>query len=387
MSQLNRSLLPAGMAIAVSHDIHARGRKICLPTNSHEYPARVMYDYVAGLSHESHVRGCNPCLLNLRIRRLGGKPVCKMAWKKASVLGSKPAAELFKLACSPEPQQQLCAILQSKQHSARLLEKEQRFVAALTDIEQDFGDAMPHLPFVKYRKDPTKSHHVVYLPAGLYSTKREVYLELVELGLIDRVDESTFYRWWARNFYYLKLKAYIPFAKCEECLAFRHKILSCNKEQRAELRVLQKQHRDLLCLLRTRSVVRSLIAERLTSEFLHITMDGMDQSKTALPHLGSLTHNKLLDKTGKPLKVSLLGCIVAGRGFYGLWTLPRYPHGANLACSGLLLVLNKLQEREGRLPPHLVLQLDNCGRENKNETVFATLSYLVRLGVFQRKFC
>ena len=40
-------------------------------------------------------------------------------------------------------------------------------------------------------------------------------------------------------------------------------------------------------------------------------------------------------------------------------------------------------EREGRLPPVLFLQADNCGRENKNKTIVRLLGHLVHLGFIQ----
>ena len=38
----------------------------------------------------------------------------------------------------------------------------------------------------------------------------------------------------------------------------------------------------------------------------------------------------------------------------------------------------------GRVPPVLYLQMDNCARENKNQFVFALLSLLVEIGVFEK---
>ncbi len=52
-----------------------------------------------------------------------------------------------------------------------------------------------------------------------------------------------------------------------------------------------------------------------------------------------------------------------------------------MAC--LLKTLEKVLEQDGKLPPFLLLQLDNCGKENKCNNFFAFLGQLVELGVFQ----
>jgi hypothetical protein len=40
-------------------------------------------------------------------------------------------------------------------------------------------------------------------------------------------------------------------------------------------------------------------------------------------------------------------------------------------------------EKEGKLPPYFFLQMDNCGRENKNKFVFAMCALLVHHRVFE----
>ena len=42
------------------------------------------------------------------------------------------------------------------------------------------------------------------------------------------------------------------------------------------------------------------------------------------------------------------------------------------------------EKRGGSLPPFAHFQMDNCGRENKNNTMFAYFSYLVEVGVFNK---
>lgn len=47
-----------------------------------------------------------------------------------------------------------------------------------------------------------------------------------------------------------------------------------------------------------------------------------------------------------------------------------------------MALMDHARKNQGKLPPVLFLQLDNCGGDNKNHVVFGYLAYLVQLGVF-----
>jgi hypothetical protein len=88
--------------------------------------------------------------------------------------------------------------------------------------------------------------------------------------------------------------------------------------------------------------------------------------------------------SGEFLGTKLLAVLAHGYGFYGGWCLPRYPGGSSLVCSVLLRVIQMIQEkRGGSLPPTLLIQADNCGRENKNQYAIAFCGWLVDQGFFQ----
>jgi len=101
-------------------------------------------------------------------------------------------------------------------------------------------------------------------------------------------------------------------------------------------------------------------AKQNPNKYLSIILDGMDQSKTFLPHF--LYHSKYTQSMWK-LKVHLLGVIVHGVGIYGFMDFFQYPHSANLTISTIMSVLVMLKDS---LPSTLYLQMDNCFRENKN---------------------
>jgi len=86
--------------------------------------------------------------------------------------------------------------------------------------------------------------------------------------------------------------------------------------------------------------------------------------------------------TGEELKTKLVGCIVHGEGFLGSWCYPKYEGGPSLICTILHSVIKYVQSKNNYLPPVLLIQADNCARENKNRTFLAFCGYLVHAEVF-----
>ena len=114
------------------------------------------------------------------------------------------------------------------------------------------------------------------------------------------------------------------------------------------------------------------------SEYLSIIIDGMDQNKTNLPHLIRIPKSC---QNLWCLHTHLTGCLVHGFGTFGYFDFLQWSHDTNLTLTCLLLTLAKLCE-EKPLPMKLLLQMDNCVRENKNKYVMAFLAYLVQMKIF-----
>jgi len=57
----------------------------------------------------------------------------------------------------------------------------------------------------------------------------------------------------------------------------------------------------------------------------------------------------------------------------------QFPHDSNLTINALLHVL-KEEATDNKLTETLFIQMDNCGRENKNRYVFGFMAFLVSLG-------
>lgn len=114
-------------------------------------------------------------------------------------------------------------------------------------------------------------------------------------------------------------------------------------------------------------------------KYISIIIDGMDQSKTDLPHFATKTKSSSALWT---LQTHISGGIVHGRRTFALIDLMLWPHDSNLTINVLLHILLSIAAAD-TLPAVLYIQFDNCTRENKNKFVLGFLALLVHLGVFK----
>ena len=121
-----------------------------------------------------------------------------------------------------------------------------------------------------------------------------------------------------------------------------------------------------------------LKAKRHPDKYISVIIDGMDQKVTSLPHF--IQESKTTNGAWK-LITHITGGIVHGRGHHAFIDLNEVPHDSNLTIN---VITSLLQRYSDSLPPTLYLQLDNCARENKNKYLFAFLSLLVELHIFQK---
>lgn len=87
------------------------------------------------------------------------------------------------------------------------------------------------------------------------------------------------------------------------------------------------------------------------------------------------------------VSVQILGIIDHGRkNPYTCFLNTGHLSDSHLTINGIhSVILRRVKEDGGwhRLPPVLHVQLDNCGRTNKNQKVFAYLAALVHTNVFR----
>jgi hypothetical protein len=271
---------------------------------------------------------------------------------------------------------------------------QQKFVAAVQDVIDIAGEVMPHEKDVhhmdeKLTSDLQRTHERVYLPCGLVKSKIDLVREFVNRQALPPLKDSQMHyvatKMWAKYFWWVHVKKWIPFAMCDECTQLFAKLLAAKEPaEREAIKCERLDHRHRCACFRKHHEVRICMGLHMKDEFLSLVIDGMDNQKTQLPRLDGKLHSKTLNNVGEFLGTKLLGVLAHGYGFYGGWCLPRYEGGSSLVCTTLLRVIQLIRDRrEGSLPPVLLIQADNCGRENKNQFMVAFLGWLVWKGYFK----
>ncbi|KAL3682529.1 hypothetical protein R1sor_000551 [Riccia sorocarpa] len=115
-------------------------------------------------------------------------------------------------------------------------------------------------------------------------------------------------------------------------------------------------------------------------EAAYISIDGMDQNKTILPHFVKIP--KSLDSVSL-VEVHLVGAMIYHRTFRTkvFATYKNVRSDSNLTVS---IIHRIIMDWEGPLPPTLYIQLDNTVRENKNANIFAYLAMLIDKKIFRK---
>jgi hypothetical protein len=234
---------------------------------------------------------------------------------------------------------------------------------------------------------PEDQHGTVFIPNGLYGNQSEVYEDGIKQGKISpRITLKYFYHIWQKVFWWCFIKSWTHFAKCDECTNFKNEAITATEADFMNLTTKQKVHKGTVTLGRSRFMLRQTLAKLFPKYFVHIEIDGMDNAKTNVPRTRYGTHAKTVEATGEPLQTRLLGCLVESIGFFAFWTWPTYRQGTALTWTALIWTINFLISKEGFVAPILFLQLDNCGKDNKNQIAFAFLGYLVYVGVFKEVY-
>lgn len=108
----------------------------------------------------------------------------------------------------------------------------------------------------------------------------------------------------------------------------------------------------------------------------------MDQAKNATPHYSR--PSKHFDESAV-VKNVLTGVRFPGLGMFEALYQNNSPHDSSTTFTVLQRALQwAAEQRGGKLPPFAHFQMDNCGRENKNNTMFGWASSLVEAGTFNK---
>ncbi|XP_078603146.1 uncharacterized protein LOC144877116 [Branchiostoma floridae x Branchiostoma japonicum] len=219
----------------------------------------------------------------------------------------------------------------------------------------------------------------ILLPVGL--TRTEIYLQYKDQHKVAAVTLSYFCSIWQKHFKQVSIPKACRMKQCDVCMLAKQTIASeVSHTARQSLISKWKRHLQRQQNERETYYERRARAESRRRDYLSLILDGMDQSKSNLPHFKGWTEPKSAGNAR--LDTHITGAIVHGRNTYALLDLSQYPHDSNLAMNSLLHIM-VCEAENGQLPPILNIQVDNCGRENKNRFFLGLMGYLVKKNFFE----
>jgi hypothetical protein len=240
--------------------------------------------------------------------------------------------------------------------------------------------------FADHCGDRLPDEDVVVLPYRQILPIYEEYCDDISAGEGEfgvPVKKSYFYEMFNKLCVQLKLRlarntgAFVVCTVCDAYHSRLRKVLTVR--DRDAIKQMRRAHLNKQRTQREKYYKHKRKAIANPNQYLSIIMDGMDQKKTHLPVWSRYT------KDESPMEQRVVGVMVHGIRNYAFVVDSTVPGGTNLMVDILLYVLKDLDSRN-ELPflnPTMFLQVDNCG-ENKNKVMFAFLTHLVRLGIFEK---
>jgi hypothetical protein len=151
----------------------------------------------------------------------------------------------------------------------------------------------------------------------------------------------------------LKLRTWMPFAKCTECIENRKEQAS-EKDINVLRAIMEKQRNHIRFVKRERLSYRLRQLESLRSdEYISLIIDAADQSEHGIPHTFAKSH--FTDAAWK-LKLHLVGVIAHGYGAY-VYTCPaNFAQGHNITIQAILDTLEHIKKEKNliKLPVIIV---------------------------------
>ncbi|XP_070555005.1 uncharacterized protein [Ptychodera flava] len=316
------------------------------------------------------VNGKKVVTTNLVIK---GVPVCNSAWCHVLNISAKRFASVVHLY-----KENIITIKRGNSGRMRMTEKTTVCLTWMQFLFERIGDYMPHKTEVHLPPSWTKDR--------LYNRMVSELLER-KYGRNMIISRGHFQRIWAQHLPEFKImKGKQDFPVCTTCVNLREELVKAKKaEDRTRITKLIERHDEQVSIERKQYHNAREKARTHPEEMTTVIIDGMDQSKTNVPHFvvkDKDTHGLLQVLTH--ITGSLHHTDVPhGKVPYVFLDLRQFPHDSNLTMNVLLQMLLKKKEALGKT---LYTQLDNCYRENKNRYVLCLGSLLVEYGVFDEKY-
>ena len=247
---------------------------------------------------------------------------------------------------------------------------------------QECGCTQPHRECQR-RNDKTMVP-LVLLPMN--KRREDVYHAVIadvqKITMTKAPGPCSFYRIWRMQYTHVQIPPHSRFSKCQICWEYRtcFKASTTNPTQKQLVReqlnlneVLQVEERRDYWKAKNDAIL-------YPNESMCLIVDGMDQNTTMVPKL----RQAVKEIEARYVKTHLSGVLVYGEGLYSdVWIDSHHKHDSNQVVTSIMHVIDDVRTRRGRkLPPVLRIQTNNCGRENKNEYMFAFCAALVGLMYF-----
>jgi len=192
---------------------------------------------------------------------------------------------------------------------------------------------------------------------------------------------SYFYKIWSKYERQIILRRHLRFSICDDCAALRrHRDKHITQTQLTLNQKLFQEHIQLIQEERAAYHNKRDLARMEPNKYISVIMDGSTQYGYNMPHFKYTTKtNSSIEK----MKLHVTGVLVHGWRAFMYTSNDRWIGGSSLSVEILQRTLSHL-ERDRALPPVFYLQLDNTGKDNKNNYFFVYLAWLVFRHIFQR---
>ena len=194
----------------------------------------------------------------------------------------------------------------------------------------------------------------------------------------DLPGSTLFYQVWLKSFKHLKIPKECRLGRCDECSNITESLRTTTGKIRASWNAKKKDH---LCSCNEEREAMTSFHNRSKTNPREWTCLCTDWSNPHfMPHLARQPKGWM---TKKRLKYHVFG--IANTGTNEVFLYPHlefWTHDANLHISFLFCYLHCLRQ-EGTLGHNLMIQMDNCWRDNKNQWLFGFLCHLVHIGWFK----
>ena len=232
---------------------------------------------------------------------------------------------------------------------------------------------------VKYCEQQPDSEEI-HLPERTY--KADVYEEMVydlskTYSKKDIPAYQTFCAAWRKHFFHLKIPRVNRLGRCDVCCSFAEQIKLANGKQKSKLCAELKKHR---AITRKERTAISLEHEKTKDDKEMWTSVCTDWSAPHfMPHRPTQPKGWMAKK--RP-KYHLFGLV--NRSLNQLCLLPHFDfwtHDANLHLSFLYVYLQQMKQ-QNLLGRNLMIQMDNCWKDNKNKFLLGFAAVLVEKKIF-----